>query len=55
MPADSPLYSHEKVTVTPHIAAVSLPVDVAEVFVDNLALLEAGEPLRGLVDTERGY
>jgi phosphoglycerate dehydrogenase-like enzyme len=36
LPPNSPLWSHPKVSVTPHISAVSTPELASELFVDNL-------------------
>jgi phosphoglycerate dehydrogenase-like enzyme len=55
LPEDSPLWSLPGVTITPHVAALSLPEPIADVFVVNLARYRAGEPLRHLVDWGKGY
>ena len=55
LPEGSPLWSLPGVTITPHVAALSLPGPIADVFVANLARYRAGEPLRHLVDWGRGY
>ena len=55
LPATSALWSHPRVTITPHVAAVSLPDDVAEVFAANFRKFLDGEPLDFVVDWERGY
>jgi hypothetical protein len=41
--------------VTPHVAALSLPGDVALVFCDNLDRWTREEELRYVVDWEKGY
>ena len=53
--ADSPLWASPGVRVTPHVAALSLPADVAAVFCDNLDRWTRGEELRYAVDWEKGY
>ncbi|MEW6662382.1 MAG: D-2-hydroxyacid dehydrogenase [Bacillota bacterium] len=57
LPADSPLWEMENVIITPHTAALSpYYIDRAmEVFCQNLARFQAGEPLLNLVDIEKGY
>lgn len=63
LPQSSPLWRHPDVLLTPHISAVSLPEDVADIFARNLRLyLEtpADAPLdptklRYAVSWERGY
>ncbi len=55
LPAESPLWSHPAVTVTPHNAAMSEPEAVASLIAAQIRRLEAGEPLEHVVDPERGY
>lgn len=55
LPADSPLWSHPAVTVTPHNAAMSEPDAVAALISAQIRRLEAGEPLQHVVDPKRGY
>jgi phosphoglycerate dehydrogenase-like enzyme len=57
LPADSPLWTHEKVTVTPHNAAVTAPEDVAIAFEENLARYEAegAAGLKNVFRWEAGY
>jgi len=43
------------VTITPHMAALSPPGPIADVFEANLARYREGEPLLHKVDWERGY
>ena len=45
LPADSPLWARDDVYVTPHVAALSRPEDVAKVFAANLDRYFRGEPL----------
>jgi phosphoglycerate dehydrogenase-like enzyme len=57
LPTTSPLWELPNVIITPHIAGE--PADyarrVADVFADNAARFRRGEPLRNVVDFERGY
>ncbi|MCE0493813.1 D-2-hydroxyacid dehydrogenase [Vibrio salinus] len=55
LPAEHPFWSNSKITVTPHIAAVSFPEQVATVFAKNLALWQQEKPLNYLVDFNKGY
>lgn len=55
LPQDSALWSHPRVTVTPHNAAMSAPEAIAGLIAAQIRRLEAGEPLRNLVDPPRGY
>ena len=45
LPPTSPLWYHDRVTVTPHVAAVTQPADVAACFRANLERFVGGEPL----------
>ena len=54
LPADSPLWARDDVYVTPHVAALSRPDDVARVFAANLDRYLRGEPLLYEVDWGKG-
>lgn len=55
LPQASPFWSHPRVVVTPHIAAVSSPGAVATYALNQIDAFEKGEPLANLVDRQRGY
>jgi len=58
LPADSPLWEHPHIIVTPHVSAVSLTSDVAELFAENLETYlnhQTTKQLRGVVDPGKGY
>jgi glyoxylate/hydroxypyruvate reductase A len=55
LPAESPLWSHPGVTVTPHNSAMSEPEAIATAVATQIGRLEAGEPLLNVVDPARGY
>lgn len=55
LPEDSPLWHAPGVTVTAHIAATSLPPDIARIFIENYNRFVAGETLKYRIDFERGY
>lgn len=55
LPDDSPLWSHPKVTITPHIAAISDPDAAVQMVADGIARFERGEPLVNVVNLDRGY
>lgn len=55
LPAESPLWSHPKVVITPHIASMTQPETAIEVVLENIQRHRSGQPLLGLVDRERGY
>ncbi|OQS00608.1 D-isomer specific 2-hydroxyacid dehydrogenase [Achlya hypogyna] len=55
LPVDSSLWAHPLVTITPHVAALSMAEDVADVFLKNLWLYLSNSTLSYLVEWERGY
>ena len=55
LPPDSPMWSHPKVTVTPHNAGDILPAFLVADVMQQIARLERGEPLLNVVDRKRGY
>ncbi len=55
LPPTHPFWSHPRITVTPHVAAYSLPETGAELVAENWRRLQAGEPLLHVVDRARGY
>lgn len=57
LPADSPLWDMPNVIITPHNSwsTPHLQAREAALFLDNLSRYIAGQPLRNVVDQERGY
>ena len=55
LPAESRLWTHPNVIVTPHNAAMSEPEAIASLVAAQIRRLEAGEPLQHVVDPARGY
>jgi glyoxylate/hydroxypyruvate reductase A len=55
LPADSPLWSHPGVTVTPHIAALTEPRTAVPSIVENIERVRRGEAPLHLVDRTAGY
>jgi glyoxylate/hydroxypyruvate reductase A len=55
LPADSPLWSHPGVTVTPHAAALTEPRTAVPKIVENIERLRRGEAPLYLVDFAAGY
>ena len=55
LPAPSRLWTHPRVTITPHNAATSDPDAVAASVAGHIRRHEAGEPLRHAVDLRVGY
>ncbi len=55
LPANSPLWAHPRVFVTPHAAATSDPVHLVGPMLAQMDAFERGEPLRNVVDRAAGY
>jgi phosphoglycerate dehydrogenase-like enzyme len=55
LPAESPLWRHPRLTITPHIASPPDSEATARSLVAALAALDRGEPPPGLADRARGY
>jgi glyoxylate/hydroxypyruvate reductase A len=55
LPPDHPFWQHPRVTVLPHVAALTDLRSAADVVALNLDRLQAGQPLLHLVDRARGY
>ncbi len=55
LPSASRLWSHPKVTVTPHNAADSDPEAISDYIVGQIRAFEAGKPLLNVVDRRKGY
>jgi glyoxylate/hydroxypyruvate reductase len=53
--AESPLWRHPKVLVTPHVAGISHLATSVEYVVDQLRRFGSGEAVRNIVERERGY
>jgi len=55
LPAQHPFWSHPKITVVPHIAAVTQVRSAAATVAGNVRSLLAGRPIRDVVDRSKGY
>ena len=55
LPESSPLWSHPKITVTPHIAAISQPAVALQYVLGAIATFERGEKPDNIVDVETAY
>lgn len=53
--ADSPLWAHPRVTITPHAAATSVPQALVPPMIAQMDAFDRGGPLKNLVDREAGY
>jgi glyoxylate/hydroxypyruvate reductase A len=50
LPADSPLWTHSRIRITPHIAGRTDPYTAAPVVAENIRLLRSGQVPAGLVE-----
>lgn len=55
LPADHPFWRAPRVTVTPHISALTLRDETVAQIAGKIAALERGEAITGIVDLARGY
>ncbi len=55
LPVGHAYWHHPRVTVTPHMAALTNPRTAAAFVAENVRRLRSAEPLLGLVDRTRGY
>ena len=55
LPADSPLWHHANIRITPHVAAVTIPGEAVKQVIANIRRLQKAEPMTGVVERARGY
>ena len=55
LPCDSRFWSAPNLTITAHIAAISHPSLIAPVFLENYRRFSNGEPLKFVIDLDKGY
>ncbi len=55
LPEGHRFWKHPKITVTPHTSARTLRDETISQIAGKLLALERGEPVRGVVDPQRGY
>src|SRR5262249_27746546 len=55
LPPDHVFWRTPNLLITSHTAALSIPADIAPVFIDNYRRLLRSEPLKHRVDFDRGY
>jgi glyoxylate/hydroxypyruvate reductase A len=55
LPAAHPFWQEPRITITPHIAALTLRGDSVRQIAGKIRALERGEPIAGVVDRIKGY
>ena len=55
LPPTHPFWDAPNVTITPHVAAVSYPSEIAQIFLENLERYRSGGSLNYVMDLKRGY
>ncbi|MBC7686088.1 MAG: glyoxylate/hydroxypyruvate reductase A, partial [Bdellovibrionales bacterium] len=55
LPAPHPFWSEPRITITPHIAALTLRGDSVRQIASKIKQMERGQPVAGLVDITKGY
>jgi glyoxylate/hydroxypyruvate reductase len=55
LPENHAFWHHPKITVLPHVAAITNPTTASTVVAGNIQRLRSGQPLENLVDRSRGY
>lgn len=55
LPANHPFWSHERITITPHLAAITLQDEAVKQISANILAHESGQSMTGVVDRKRGY
>ena len=55
LPKDHPFWTHPKIHITPHSAALTIRAESIAQIVGKLHALQRGERVKGVVDRQRGY
>jgi len=55
LPADHPFWHHPRITITPHVSAITVVEDSIAQVVAKMRRLERGETVTGVVHRARGY
>jgi glyoxylate/hydroxypyruvate reductase A len=55
MASDHPFWREPRITITPHIAALTQRGDSIRQIAAKIKLMERGQPIAGLVDRAKGY
>ncbi|WP_349605208.1 glyoxylate/hydroxypyruvate reductase A [Cupriavidus sp. DF5525] len=55
LPAEHPFWQEPRITITPHISALTLREDSITQIAGKIRAMRAGQPIAGVVDVQRGY
>ncbi|OON59347.1 glyoxylate/hydroxypyruvate reductase A [Massilia sp. KIM] len=55
LPAPHPFWNEPRISITPHISALTMRHDAVRQIADKIAALESGQPVDDLVDRSLGY
>jgi glyoxylate/hydroxypyruvate reductase A len=55
LPPDHPFWGEPRITITPHISALTLVLDAVAQIADKMAALARGDTVADVVDRTRGY
>lgn len=55
LPANHPFWNHPRLTITPHVSALTLRSESLRQIAEKIRRLEQGLPVNGVVDLARGY
>ena len=55
LPAEHPFWHHPRISITPHVSAVTLVEQSVAQIAAKITRLEAGLPITGIVDRERDF
>ena len=55
LPSSSPIWDHQKIIITPHIASLSSPQSAARDIAENIRRIRRGETPNDLIDMNAGY
>jgi glyoxylate/hydroxypyruvate reductase A len=55
LPAPHPFWDEPRITITPHISALTVRDEAVRQIVDKIAAFEQGLPVDDVVDRNRGY
>jgi glyoxylate/hydroxypyruvate reductase A len=55
LPSQHPFWKHPRISITPHISALTLREESLAQIAQKIGALMRGEPIGGIVDIGRGY